>query len=719
METYRKSIESHFLPCEKTGSSIQEEVETSIYDTGAEFGCEDVAYDEDEGETSTYYLPGTYESRRSLKSVQKKHKNGINAYTQRAIEIGTDLPYAHYSTGAHPSVLSGSRYANLNVGTVPTRRLRTASRQRVVSPFAVATGTVQALAKTDAASSGDTNSFQDDQYTLHAGSQFQKSMEGESVGDFEKQLPYDCGETSVKRQKKKPKNLGSGYDQGWQLDYVVLSEHRDQSKKTLDSHDFESNENSGLYGKHNVKKQKMTKQSLETFDNISPINNSIPNPAASQMRQPGSGSSWTLFEDQALAVLVHDMGPNWEFCQAVVSTRAKDLDFKVENVKNETSSFKEKKVPAEISNISKVMDNTDAKCHVFKHEIEGTTGGKYIKTNDGTRRFVKSSKIEVNAVSNSVKSLVQTPEIAPPSGCVAPSEIAPVFAERSSFELQSQHVSASLSQNTTVEKNDQPQSTPVELNASSNSNIVAETEYTSSDFAATVTPQGPVASHDQPHSISMEFHATTGSDANTLIKGTCSDSGAILIAPPQSPIAYEIPTPVVVIQTEMSDSKVHNEIQNHIVDSNNQQQSTSMELHDIAGSMTNNQTEVVNSDSTTIEIYTKPLASLLPDAGGSSFEPVESQHLAEESDIELLPAVRMLKKRLKGMIEIKLPPQGKLWYSSMLVSLVWDPIYLVCMQRHLVQPLLLLPSLLLGLIMSSLSCCSLSSSVLRVSLFAC
>ncbi|CAI8585292.1 unnamed protein product [Vicia faba] len=323
METYRKSIESHFLQCEKTGSSIQE-VETSIYDAGAEFGFEEVAYDEDEGETSTYYLPGTYESRRSLKSVQKKHKNRIKAYTQRS--------------------------ANLNVGTVPTRRLRTASRQRVVSPFAVVTGTVQSLAKTDAASSGDTNSFQDDQCTLHVGSQLQKSMEVESVGDFEKQLPYDCGETSVKIKKKKPKNLGSGYDQGWQLDSVVLGEQRDHSKKRLDSHHFESNGNSGLYGQHNVKKQKMTKQSLETFDNISPINNSIPSPVASQMSnmsnpnkfiriingrdrgrkgkslknsaggQPGSGSSWSLFEDQALVVLVHDMGPNWEFVSDAVNS---------------------------------------------------------------------------------------------------------------------------------------------------------------------------------------------------------------------------------------------------------------------------------------------------------------------------------------------------------------------------------------------------------------
>ncbi|CAK8532871.1 unnamed protein product [Lathyrus sativus] len=436
-------------------------------------------------------------------------------------------------------------------------------------------------------------------------------------------------------------------------------------------------------------------------------------------------------------------------------TGAKDCDFKVENVKNETSSFKKTRVPVEISK-RKVMDNTDAKGHGFKHEIEGATGVKYMKMNDGTGRFVKSSKIEVNAVSNSVKSLVQTPEITPPSGHVASSEIATVLAERSSFELQSQHVSVSLSQeskgkkhynfqNTTVEKNDQPQSTPVELNASTSSNVIAETEYVSSDFAVTATPQDPVASHvftpaaaagsscepknhgdllrevteakkhhevqkcveivaedkfsdsgaivialpqglmtsqvltpspasrsrfepplqinsqieveegtklhevqnhsvetnDQPHSISMEFHVTASSDINTLIEGSCSDSIAIVIAPPQSPIANEVPPPVAVIQTKMSDRKVHNEIQNHIVDSNNQQHSISRELHDIDGSMTNNQTEIVNSDSTANFFYREPLSSLLPGAAGSSFEPVESQHPAEESDIELPPPVLM------------------------------------------------------------------------------
>lgn len=151
-------------------------------------------------------MPGVYEGSRSSKSFQKKHKNRIKSYSHKSSEIGTDLPYGHYSTGAQPSVLFGRRPASLNVGSIPTKRMRTASRQRVVSPFAVISGTVQAHAKTDA-SSGDTNSFQDDQSALNVGSLIQKSLEVESVRDFEKQVPYDCGETSVKTKKKKPKNL--------------------------------------------------------------------------------------------------------------------------------------------------------------------------------------------------------------------------------------------------------------------------------------------------------------------------------------------------------------------------------------------------------------------------------------------------------------------------------------------------------------------------------
>ncbi|XP_028806296.1 chromatin modification-related protein EAF1 B isoform X2 [Neltuma alba] len=350
MEAYRKSVESHFLHVEKTGSSMQEEVDTSIYDTAPEFGSEENVYDEDDGETSTYYLPSAYEGRKSSKSTHKKHRNMMKSYPPRSCEFGADLPYGNYTTGFQPSMLLGKRPASLNVGPIPPKRVRTASRQRVVSPFTAGVPvTVQPQVKTDA-SSGDTNSFQDDQSTLHCGSQIQRNVEVESMGEFDRPLPYDCAETSVKtKKKKKAKNLGSTYDQGWQVD-SVLNEQRDHSKKRLDSHHFDPNGSSGLYAQHIAKKPKTMKLTLDnTFDNIPTMNGSIPSPAASQMSnmsnqsklikiisgrdrgrkakslkiaagQPGSGSPWSLFEDQALVVLVHDMGPNWELVSDAINS---------------------------------------------------------------------------------------------------------------------------------------------------------------------------------------------------------------------------------------------------------------------------------------------------------------------------------------------------------------------------------------------------------------
>ncbi|XP_054782883.1 chromatin modification-related protein EAF1 B-like isoform X1 [Prosopis cineraria] len=350
MEAYRKSVESHFLHVEKTGSSMQEEVEISLYDAAPEFGSEENAYDEDDGETSTYYLPGVYEGRKP-KSAHKKHRNMMKSYPPRSCDFGADFPYGNYTSGSQPSMLIGKRPASLNVGPI-TKRMRTASRQRVVSPFTAGiTGTVQPQVKTDA-SSGDTNSFQDDQSTLHCGSQIQKSVEVESIGEFERQLLYDCAEMPVKtKKKKKAKNLllflqGSTCDQGWQVD-SVLNEQRDHSKKRLDSHHFDPNGSSGLYAQHIVKKPKTMKLTLDnTFDNIPTMNGSIPSPATSQMSnmsnqsklikirdrgrkakslkipagQPGSGSPWSLFEDQALVVLVHDMGPNWELVSDAINS---------------------------------------------------------------------------------------------------------------------------------------------------------------------------------------------------------------------------------------------------------------------------------------------------------------------------------------------------------------------------------------------------------------
>jgi hypothetical protein len=336
----------------------------------------------------------------------------------------------------------------------------------------------------------------------------------------------------------------------------------------------------------------------------------------------------------------------------------------------------------------------NAKDRDFKCQIGGPTGKKYMKMKNGKRRRLKSSNPEVNALSNSV----ELPELTPSSGCVASPKTTPIPTEESSFELQSQHVSASLSQNT-VEKIDQPQSTPVELNASTGSN---KTEFMSSDFAAIAPPQVPATSqvfttppavgssfepkihivsqkeateakehceiqnramerNNQPDSISTEFHAPAGSDINTLTEDSCSDSGAMVITPPQSPIASQVSTLVAVIDTEMSDSKVHNEIQNHIVDSNDHQHLVSMELQDPAGSITNNHAKVVNSASTAIAVVIEPLASALPDASLSCFEALtehglsteiepdpsesvayfDSQHPTKETNIELLPSLTM------------------------------------------------------------------------------
>lgn len=94
--------------------------------------------------------------------------------------------------GTHHSILGKRPSNNLNVGSIPIKRVRTASRQRVIS------GNVHAPNKNDA-SSGDTNSYQDDQ---------RKNFEVDSVVDFEKQLPFDCGEVSTKpKKKKKAKHL--------------------------------------------------------------------------------------------------------------------------------------------------------------------------------------------------------------------------------------------------------------------------------------------------------------------------------------------------------------------------------------------------------------------------------------------------------------------------------------------------------------------------------
>ncbi|KAG8387286.1 hypothetical protein BUALT_Bualt02G0005600 [Buddleja alternifolia] len=347
METYRKSIESHVAQCERIGSCMQEGVETSACDAAADLESHYNAYDEEEGETSTYNMSVAFEGSKSSSFGQQRRKYLTHAYGSRSYEIGPDLlpmQCADNKVVTQQSSLRAKRPgSSLNV-SIPTKRVRTASR-RVISPFnAGASGYIQMPNKTDA-SSGDTNSFQDDQSTLRGGLLVPNSLEVESVGDFDKQLPFDSAEVSTKpKKKKKAKHLNAAYEHKWQADSSFQNEQfqKDHLKKRYESHQFESNGNSGFLSQPILKKPKIMRQLQDnSYDNIPPTGGSVPSPVASQMSnmsnpnkiikmlggrdrgrkakalkmpsgQPGSGSAWSLFEDQALVVLAHDLGPNWE-----------------------------------------------------------------------------------------------------------------------------------------------------------------------------------------------------------------------------------------------------------------------------------------------------------------------------------------------------------------------------------------------------------------------
>ncbi|KAL7587536.1 hypothetical protein Lser_V15G38958 [Lactuca serriola] len=308
IEAYRKAIESHLLQFERTGSSMQEEVDTSGYDAVAEN-----AFEEDEGETNTYYLPGGFEGHKSSKAAQKRRKN-FKIYGGRSYEMGGDVSFMQ-TGGTQPSILSGKRPAtSLNV-SIPTKRVRTASRQRIISPFHAGTsGSVQAPHRTDA-SSGDTNSFQDEQSSLHGGSQIPNNMEAESVGDYEKQLQFDSMEVSNRpKKKKKVKHPGSTFDHRWQLDSNFQSDQKDHSRRRLDAHQFDSNgssvasQMSNMSNPNKIMKLLVRDRGRKAKALKTPVG------------QPGSGSPWSLFEDQALVVLVHDMGPNWELISDAINS---------------------------------------------------------------------------------------------------------------------------------------------------------------------------------------------------------------------------------------------------------------------------------------------------------------------------------------------------------------------------------------------------------------
>ncbi|KAL8191882.1 hypothetical protein R6Q57_028613 [Mikania cordata] len=313
IEAYRKAIDSHLQYFERTGTSMQEEVDTSCYDTVA-----DNAFEEDEGETDIYYMPGGFEGSKSTKSAQKKRKN-FKLYGPRSYDLGAGasvMQSVERTVGNQPSVLIGKRPGSSLNATIPTKRVRTASRQRIISSFnAGASGHTHALNRTDA-SSADTNSFQDEQRTLHGGPgpQIPNNMEAESTGDYEKQLQLEPVEVSNRpKKKKKERHHGSMLEQRWQLDSSFQNDQKDHIRRRLDTHQFDSNGSSVASQMSNMSNPNKFMKLL-VRDHSRKVK-SLKAPVG----QPGSGSTWSLFEDQALVVLVHDMGPNWELISDAIN----------------------------------------------------------------------------------------------------------------------------------------------------------------------------------------------------------------------------------------------------------------------------------------------------------------------------------------------------------------------------------------------------------------
>ncbi|XP_044985271.1 chromatin modification-related protein EAF1 B-like [Hordeum vulgare subsp. vulgare] len=339
MLAYRESMESLFMYHKKIGNAgLRYDYEASACDSAAGWPQDNV-YEEDEGEASTYL---------SQKGHKKKH--GMQQRFNGSRPYETDASYdprLENKAGNRQFVSNGKRPSSF-VG-IPTKRIRTAARQRVVSPFpASAGGTPQVTSKTDV-SSGDTNSYQDDQSPLHGGSSAWKNMEYESTVDFDR---HDGSEAWTKaNKKKKQKNPGYKaaqntansraaavkgriYDQRSQVNQY---EQKDYLKKRPETQQFYSNGTIVANGgQHASKKLKTMKQGIyikqEPSQVPSQMSNMV-NPTNKIIKiitnkdrgrkvkalKMSSGGGWSNFEDQALVVLVHDLGQNWELVSDAIN----------------------------------------------------------------------------------------------------------------------------------------------------------------------------------------------------------------------------------------------------------------------------------------------------------------------------------------------------------------------------------------------------------------
>ncbi|CAN6349991.1 unnamed protein product [Urochloa humidicola] len=362
MLAYRESLESLSVYHKEVGNAeLNDDYEASACDSAAV--CSDLlrenAY-EDEGETRAYLSPKAYDGVcLSNMGHKNKHQMQQRISVARPYETGTDMPYEpclESKSGNQPLLPNGKRPTSFLA--IPPKRIRTAARQRVVSPFhAGYSGPPQVTSKTDALS-GDTNSYQDDQSSLHGGSLSWRNTDFESTVDSDRRLPYDASEVCTKANKKKnlkkpgykiPQNAvnssvptsvkfqGRVYDPRLQVDMTDKYEQKEYLKKRSDIHQYDSNGNSVAYGgQHASKKLKMVKQRIGISQEASPAASQMSNMAnpagfikvianrdrgrkckALKMSPIGG---WSSVEDQALVVLVHDMGQNWELVSDAINS---------------------------------------------------------------------------------------------------------------------------------------------------------------------------------------------------------------------------------------------------------------------------------------------------------------------------------------------------------------------------------------------------------------
>lgn len=258
-----------------------------------------------------------------------------------------------------------------------------AARQRAAGSLSGGTTGASGLANKTDVSSGDTSSLQEDFNTLSGGSQPPKGMDVEPTGACGNYWLFDAADVSVKtKKKKKSKHLGTGssstamdttgnfgpsgkgseYDHKWQQDVTSPLDQREQIKRKGDSQvlatnsglgsmpDLQITNSQGLVGQPAMKKLKLSKPLSDMSPEAgTPATVSAPSPGASQMSnmsnpnklmrmlssrdrvrknkagkagvsQTGTGIPWSTFEDQALVVLVHDFGPNWDLVSDIINS---------------------------------------------------------------------------------------------------------------------------------------------------------------------------------------------------------------------------------------------------------------------------------------------------------------------------------------------------------------------------------------------------------------